>query len=492
MNASMEDTWVEEEFGLAELGDERRTKRLMELTHQLAKAPMASLPDATGDAALLKAAYRFFGNEEIEAQAILASHMKASYERMRDEAVILSVQDTSLLDWTQHPATSGLGPLRTDKQQGLMMHTTLAVTPERLTLGILSQEVWARDPETFSQLPDRRERPIKDKESHKWLVGLAATNAARLACPQTHFISIGDREADVYDLFLAERSQGGDPAAPAGPDGRGATDTGFYPASSGVDLLVRAVRDRRVDDPEYRKLRQAVRAEPVQATLMVKVPRQGDQPARQANLSLRFRPVTLRPPKYRADENLPTVKVWAVWVVELNPPPNTNPLDWLLLTTIPLNLPEQAITCLEWYTCRWQIEVWHKVLKTGCRIETRQLQTADRLTRCLALYSIIAWRILYATLLARVVPDLPCTLLLEEAEWQALYCAIHQTPNLPSQPPSLRIAVRWIAQLGGFLGRTHDLEPGPTVLWKGFQHLSQLTAMYRILSPHLPKDLGKD
>lgn len=467
MNATIEDTWAEEEFGLAELGDERRTKRLMELTQRLAKAPMASLPDATGGAALLKAAYRFFGNEEIDTQAILASHMKASYERMRDEGVVLAIQDTSLLDWTQHPATSGLGPLGTDRQQGLVMHSTLAVTPERLALGILSQEVWARDPETFSQLPNRRERPIEDKESHKWLVGLAATNAARLACPQTHFISVGDREADVYDLFMAERNEG-------------------------VDLLVRAVRDRRLDDPDYHKLWQAVSAEAVQATLTLKVPRHGDQPARQASLSLRFRPVTLRPPKHRADENLPTVNVWAVWVVEVNPPPGANPLDWLLLTTIPLTLAEQAITCLEWYTCRWQIEVWHKVLKTGCRIEARQLQTADRLMRCLALYSVIAWRILYATLLARVVPDLPCTLLLEEAEWQALYCAIHQTPSPPSQPPSLRTAVRWIAQLGGFLGRTHDLEPGPTVLWKGFQHLSQLTTMYRILSPHLPKDLGKD
>jgi Transposase DNA-binding/Transposase Tn5 dimerisation domain len=467
MSTSVDDTWAEEEFGLAELGDERRTKRLVELAERLGKAPMASLPDATGDTALLKAAYRFFGNEEIETQAILASHMKASYERMREQEVILAVQDSSLLDWTQHPATSGLGPLGTEKQQGLVMHSTLAVTPERLALGILSQEVWARDPATFNQLPDRRQRPIEDKESHKWLTGLAAANAARLVCPQTHFISVGDREADVYDLFLAERNEG-------------------------VDLLVRATSDRRLDDPNYRKLRQAVGAEPVQATLMVKVPRQGDRPARQASLSLRFRPVTLRPPKYRADENLSTVKVWAVWVVELHPPADTSPLDWLLLTTIPLSLPEQAITCLEWYICRWQIEVWHKVLKTGCRIEARQLQSADHLMRCLALYSIIAWRILYATMLARVVPDLPCTLLLEEAEWKALYCALHQTPSPPSHPPSLRTAVRWIAQLGGFLGRAHDLEPGPTVLWKGFQHLSQLTTMYRILSPHLPKDLGKD
>ena len=467
MSTTEEDSWAEEEFGLAELGDERRTRRLTELAHRLAEAPMASLPDATGDPALLKAAYRFFGNEEIDVQAMLASHVQASYERMRQEAVILAVQDTSMLDWTQHRATSGLGPLASERQQGLVVHSTLAVTPEKLALGVLAQEVWARDPETYSQLPDHKERPIQDKESHKWLVGLAATNAARLACPQTHFIGVGDREADVYDLFLAERYEG-------------------------VDLLVRAVRDRRLDDTDYRRLWQAISAEPVQATLTVKVPRQGDQPARQATLNLRFKPVILRPPQRRAVEHLPTVTVWAVWVVEVNPPADTNPLDWLLLTTTPLSLTEQAVACLEWYACRWQIEVWHKVLKTGCRIEARQLQTADRLVRCLALYSVIAWRILYATLLARVAPDLPCTILLEEAEWQALYCAIHQTPRPPPQPPSLRTAVRWVAQLGGFLGRSHDLEPGPTLLWKGFQHLSQLTTMYRILSPHLPKDLGKD
>jgi hypothetical protein len=150
MTSTVEETWAEEEFGLAELGDKRRTRRLTELAHRLAEAPMASLPDATGDLALLKAAYRFFGNEAIDAQAILTSHVQASYQRMRGEVVILAVQDTSLLDWTQHPATSGLGPLASERQQGLVVHSTLAVTPERLMLGVLAQEVWARDPETYS------------------------------------------------------------------------------------------------------------------------------------------------------------------------------------------------------------------------------------------------------------------------------------------------------------------------------------------------------
>ena len=133
---------------------------------------------------------------------------------------------------------------------------------------------------------------------------------------------------------------------------------------------------------------------------------------------------------------------------------------------------------------RWLIEVWHKVLKSGCRIEARQLETAERLERCLTLYSVIAWRVLYATLLARAAPELPCTALLDPDEWQALACIVHRTSTPPSTPPTLRQAVRWIAQLGGFLARTSDGEPGPITLWRGFQHLADHTAMFRIMRPH--------
>jgi hypothetical protein len=133
------------------------------------------------------------------------------------------------------------------------------------------------------------------------------------------------------------------------------------------------------------------------------------------------------------------------------------------------------------------VEVWHSILKSGCRIEARQLETAERRQRCLPLYSVIAWRIFSATMLSRAVPDVPCAALLALEEWQALYCAIHRTPMPPETPPSLRQAVHWIAQLGGFLARRGDGEPGATVLWKGFQHLTDLTTMYCIMRPAAPK-----
>lgn len=448
------DTWAQDEFGAAELGDVRRTERLVHLASRLGAQPTASLPEAADDPATLKAAYRFFANPYVEPEAMLASHVLATTQRMQAVPLVLAVQDTTYLDWTSHPATSGLGPLATPSQQGLLAHTTLALTPERVPLGLLQQQVWARDPD-LRRNQDHKQRPIAEKESHKWLTSLEALRAAHAACPTTHFVSVGDREADVYDLFLVERPVG-------------------------VDLLVRASWDRKVDHEE-KYVWAAMRTAAVSATITIQVGQRPNQPARAATLKVRWRQLTLRPPNSRSKEKLPNVTVWAVWAIESSPPAGVEPVEWLLLTTLPITTTEEALERLEWYACRWGIEVWHKVLKSGCRIEARQLERAERLQRCLTLYSVIAWRILYATMLARAVAEVPCTVLLDEDEWQGLYCRIKRVATAPVKPPTLRQAVRWIAQLGGFVGRKGDGEPGVTVLWKGFQHLVDIAAMYRIM-----------
>jgi Transposase DNA-binding/Transposase Tn5 dimerisation domain len=451
-----DDRWAVREFGRAVLGDARRTARLVDLATTLGERPTASLPDGCGTVARLKAAYRFFENDAIDPGAVLASHVAATYDRMALVPLILAVQDTTLLDYTHHPATTGLGPLD-HGHQGLLVHSTLAITPDRLPLGLLAQQVWARDPAQPGRRATRKTRPIAEKESHKWLTSLEAVTAARARCPTTRLVSVGDREADVYDLFLAPR-----------PDG--------------VDLLVRAAWDRRVAGPQPH-LWHAVAQAPVAATATVCVPKRGAQPARRATLHIRFCRVHLRPPKHRARERLPSVTVWAVWAVEADPPTGVPPLEWLLLTTCPVATVDDALERLEWYTGRWGIEVWHYVLKSGCRIEARQLEDGDHLRRCLSLYSVLAWRVLYSTLLARSVPHAPCTVLLQASEWQALYCAIHDTTMLPAQPPTLAQAVTWIARLGGFHGRARAAVPGVTVLWRGFQHLADLTRMYQVFRP---------
>jgi len=219
-------------------------------------------------------------------------------------------------------------------------------------------------------------------------------------------------------------------------------------------------------------------------TTRLHLPRQDERPARVATLTVAAAPVALQPPQRRRNERLPPVDVWAVWAVEEQPTDGDEPIVWLLLTTVSVTTRQEALERLAWYACRWGIEVWHKVLKSGCQIEARQLGTAARLERCLALYAVIAWRIVYATMLARALPDAPCTAVLADDEWQALWCARYDTDTPPDTPPTIREAVREIAYLGGFLGRTHDGEPGVTVIWKGWQRLVEFVHMYRILRPH--------
>jgi len=447
--------WAVSEFADAELGDVRRTTRLVERAHLLAQHPTAALPEACGDGAMRKAAYRFFDHDAIEPQDVLLSHIEATYGRLSKVPVVLAVQDTTEVDWTAHHATQGLGPLGHLACQGLLVHSTLAFTPERVPLGLVAQQVWARDPADVGKRARRKQLPIAQKESQKWLTSLEAVVNAHAECPQTRFVSIGDREADVYDLLAAARP-------------------------AGVERLIRAAWDRGVHAPE-RSVWATVEAQPVVAQLLLQVPRRDAQPAREATLALRFCRLTLCPPRHRKAEGLPEVVLWAVQVREVDPPAEVQPIAWLLLTTVAVDRVEDAIERVQWYACRWGIEVWHRILKSGCRIEARQLATDERLERCLTLYSVIAWRVFSAVMLARAAPELPCDVLLALEEWQALYCAIHHCPTPPDCPPTLGEAVRWLAQLGGFVGRRRRDQPGAETLWRGFQHLTDLTRMYRIM-----------
>jgi len=351
--------WAVREFADAELGDERRTKRLVELANVLGQHPTAALPEACGDGGMLKAAYRFFDNDAIEAQDMLQSHAESTYRRLDQVSLVLAVQDTTEVNWTGHPATQGLGPLGHMACQGLLVHTTLALTPERVPLGLLAQQVWARDPTQVGKRARRKQLPISQKESQKWLHSLDAVFTARDCCPTTRLVSVGDREADVYDVLAAARP-------------------------AGVDLLIRAAWDRCVGGPEH-YVWATVEAQPVSDHLLLQVPRRGPQAARDATLALRFCPLTLCPPRHRQREGLPAVALWAVQVQEVDPPPDVKPIAWLLLTTVAVETVDDAIERVQWYSCRWGIEVWHRILKSGCRIEDRQLASGERLQRCLTL-----------------------------------------------------------------------------------------------------------
>jgi hypothetical protein len=432
----------------------------VQLARQLAERPEASFPRALKNAARLKAAYRFFDNADIAHEQILASHVRSSVDRMRGQPVILAVQDTTEIDYSGHPDTEGLGPVHTRGGWGMLCHGTLAITPERLPLGVLGLRVWARDPEQKQRRNTRRERAIGDKESYKWLDSVQAVAALTAQLPGTRLVSVADRESDVYEFFTEAQALG-------------------------VDLLTRAAWDRNVKGPEG-QLFATLAAAPVVAHKQLALPARGKRKARTAKLEIRACALTLNAPLNGSGRGLAPITLWGVWAYEPKTPADGEPLDWKLLTTVPVRSAEQALQCLDWYAVRWGIECWHRVLKSGCRIESRQLESFERLQRLLTLYAVIAWRILYATLLARLVPDISCIAILNEDEWQTLYCRIHHTSTPPATAPPLKQAIRWIAQLGGFIGRASDAEPGSQTLWKGFQELIPMTEMYRIMKPKQP------
>lgn len=465
-----EEDWVMSEFAGVCLGDARRTKRLIQIVRAISAQPSASFPEACGSKGALKACYRFFDTDALEASDLLEGHFLATRRRLSAESLVLVIQDTSELNYSHHPHTEGLGPLSRPDQQGLFMHSSFSMTAERVPLGLIAQKVWARPPQ-IGKARTRKTTRIEDKESYKWLQGLEALNEVKAHCPLTAFVMICDREADIFDLFAKARK-------------------------TQVDLLVRATHDRKVDH-EQGYLYKHVLAAPVVERFAISLPRRKEQKAREAGLSLRFGPVVVCPPKHRKKDALCPIALFFVHVIEESPPEGQDPVEWLLITSLTPENTEKARQILDFYTARWGIEIWHKILKSGCQIETRQLAKEERIERLIPVLSVIAFRVLMAVMLSRHLPDASCACLLDKDEWQALYCRIHNNPKPPDEPPSLYQAVLWIARLGGFIARKNDGHPGVTTLWRGFQHLNDLTIMFQIMKPSpVPpppqKNVGKD
>jgi hypothetical protein len=461
--------WAEEELGRADLGDRRLEKRLVSLLRDFYNRPQASIPEACRSRAKTKAAYRFLEHPEMTMDKVLAAHYEATIERIKKEKIVLTVQDTTTLNYTTHPATEGLGLIgyRKTGGLGLILHDTLAFDPEGVALGLVNAQCWARDEADYGKKKRRKELPIEQKESNKWLVSYQKTVEVQKRCPGATLVSVGDREADIYELFeLALRESN----------------------ALGAKLLVRASHDRILGEGQGH-LWQKLAEQAVSGIQEVRIPRRVNRPSRVARLEVRFAQISLKPPPLKA--GMPVLSVWGVLAREVDAPADIEPIEWLLLTTLEVTTFEQAVEKIRWYTLRWSIEVYHRTLKSGCKIEERQLGTADRIETCLGIDMLVAWRIMHLTKLGRETPDVPCTVYFEEAEWKALAAYLTRNPVPPQKTPTLREAVRMVATLGGFIGRKGDGEPGAQTLWIGLAHLEGITAMYKIMTskdvPHLKK-----
>jgi hypothetical protein len=463
-----------EEVRGAKFGDQRLTKRLGKIVEELGAKPTMSVPAATHGRAEMEAAYRFFDNPQVTPQKILRPHVEATRERIRQAAVVLLVQDTTELDLTRpKQPVKGTGPIECDSRRGAFFHPLVAFDADGLPLGVAWQKSWARDEiETKLTAEEKRERrrktPIEQKESIRWIEGVRAAHEVAEACPQTTCVCVADSEADIYELFSEPRS----------------TKYGH------VHSLVRACQNRTTSD--HQNWLEAARATSCLFRYSVNVSardakikgetrkRRETRDARLAEVEVRATTVTLRPP-HRHDRKLPEVTVNVVLVEETNPPDGATPIQWLLITTLPIDEPEQVQQIVSYYSVRWQIEIYFRTLKSGCRIEDRQFETLDRLLNCLAVYSIIAWKIMYLSRLGRECPDLDCEVVFEPSEWKSVYMTVRKEET-PSTPPKLNEMIRMIASLGGYVNR-RSKQPGPQTLWLGLQRVHDLSTAWQTFGP---------
>ena len=425
-NLARED-WCVGEMGEVDLGDRRRTRRAVNILVARWQNPQASFYGSFSDWSPAKGAYGLIEHKgpEISLGRLLSGHQQATQQRMAAEAVVLLAQDTTGLNYSGLRQTTGLGPLGEAKGRGLWLHSLVALRPEGVPLGVLDAQCWGRQPAVGSGAQrGRNAKSIDEKESYRWIEAYQCAAAAARRMPQTQLVVMADREGDLYELHQA---------ALDGPPN--------------LHTLVRAQHDRNLIS--HQKLWTHMAALPCAQRRLVKVPRRLGQAARTAEVEVRWDRVEIRAPAVGCKKSWPPVAVWVVWVHEPDPPAGVEPLDWMLLSDLPIAEADAAWQRVEWYCRRWIIEEWHRVLKTGCGVEQREFKTAEHLQRVLAFDLIVAWRGVAWVKLGRAMPQLPATVLYTPEELEVLRAASKKNSFAPSAATDLGSG----QPVGGPLGR---------------------------------------
>jgi hypothetical protein len=477
--------WVVDEMKTADLNDKRLDDRLRTVLSQLAAHPTASIPAACGGRAEMAAAYRLFDNEKATFDNILEAHTNATRIRMASQPVVLLVQDTTEVDVTRpEQQVVGAGPLDGNSRRGALLHLVHAFTPDGTPLGSVHATAWARAEESGSSprlsRAERAAIPIEEKESHRWLVALEQAQQEAERCPSTQFVSVADSEADIYEFVAKAMSE------PRRGEWivRACQDRALL-AENGKNAAEKLLREHVLDGPELFRHTVHVRGRRAKVSCETRGRRQPRQ-SREAVVAVRAARVTLRPP-WRPDRKLPPVAVNVVLVSEINPPADDEPVEWLLITSLPVDDVEQVRLVIQYYCVRWMIEVFFRVLKSGCRIEARRFEHLDRLLTCLAVYLIVAWRTLYVCRLGRSCAEISCQALFEPAEWKAVW-KVSRREDPPEAPPNLDAMIRLVAQLGGYVNRKPTDWPGPQTVWIGLQRTHDFAVCWKMFGPDAEKD----
>ena len=457
--------WAQAEFELAQLGDQRRTKRLVKIASGLAQSPGGTLPQAFPDWEELKAAYRFLDGPGVSFEQVLGPHWERTQEACRRPGEYLIIEDTTELNYSHHPAAQDLGVIGNGRERGFDLHSALAVRvegwtleqrPEGAVVGLWGQQ--CRCPRPAPEGESRRERLSRPRKTQCWAAGF------QLAGPPpagSRWIYIADRESDFYEPVQTCRL-------------------------NGIDYIVRSCHDRCLSGEEGH-LREALKQAPVLGQTTVELRARGSQPARTAVVDLRSLSVGLAGP-WRPGGWQPALEgVTVVEVREIHPPEGVaEPLHWILLTSLPGTTLAQVRRIVGRYTARWWIEEYHKALKTGTGVEDSQLERAYRLEVLIAVLSVVAVRLLSTKLLARSRPE---SFEAAKSLGPQMLELLENKLGAPQGGWTNRNVMVSLARLGGFLGRKHDGMPGWQTIWRGWQRVMWMCEGLEILN-HAPKRCG--
>jgi hypothetical protein len=453
--------WVIEELATLSFGDKRLKRRAERVLIQLSRNTTGSIPAACGGAGETKAAYRFFDNERVSPEEIQRAHYESSLVRMAGQSVVLIPQDTTVLNFSNQPKRRDAGPTTKEATRGIHLHCAIAVTPDKVCLGAISLKQWYRE-ELQKLTRNERTRknyvtPIEEKESYRWLENYRKANEYAAALPNTVVVSIADREGDIYDIYHEANKI-------------------FSEKGAKAHYLIRAKTDRKVCDKNGKKsdekIKSTLKSEKPLGQVLINVSETKKRKAREAHMTVYSKAMYIAlPAKQKKEKGYNPIKITAILCTENNPPLGAEAIEWLLITDLPIRTFEEANEKIQWYVCRWQIEIFFKVLKGGCTIEKLQL-TDKNFRACLMLYMIIAWRILYVVVMGRHCPDMTCEGVFSKEEWQTTYVVVCRKKP-PKTPPTLNEMIRMVASLGGYLNYKSAPEPGVKTMWIGLRNMQE-------------------
>lgn len=441
--------WFAEEISTSHFGDKRLSHRFLKMLQQLSKAPASSVPEALHSHSETLAAYRFWNSDLVNDSKILAPHLASTLNRISGMKRVLAIQDTSEFDFTTHESNTGLGYLESDKQFGIKYHPLFIASPAGVQQGLLAHNFWTCSLSEYGKKRERQNKPIEEKESYRWLE--TVNHASYHISSDTEIINIADREADIYELFVMERT----------PNSK---------------LLIRVSHNRSLQD-KSQQLFKALEDVKDCGHKQVTIGQRKGQSTRKAQLNIRYTRICLMPPQKKT--HLPSVELTAIEVYEPSPPNDAKPVRWVLLTDMDVNSTKDIFNYVQYYSLRWLIDRYFFTLKSGCKVEDLQLESVTKLKNAIATYSIIAIKLMFAMYESRNRPEQTCEVFLQPKEWIVLYWLTHKKPPKET-PPTLAEVILWIAKLGGFLGRKSDGLPGIKTLWRGYKRLNDAVNLYDI------------